>query len=128
VKIDASELIALGAQLAQLTNDIKDPSSLRSAIREEAKAIQRTWRDDARVKAGAHGKHYPNSITFETRTEGVLHVVAEVGPDPSKKQGGMSFEFGSRNQPPHLSGQKAAQESEGRLVGRMNDWLDGVGL
>jgi hypothetical protein len=128
VRLDLSELDALAAQLAQLTNDINDPASLRSAVREEAEAIRKTWRDDARVKAGAHGKHYPASITYETRTTGTLRVEAEIGPDPSRKQGGMSFEFGSRNQPPHLSGQKAAQEAEGRLEQRMNDWLDGVGL
>ena len=123
-----SEWERLGVQLAQMTNDINDPGSLRSVIREEAQEIQRTWRDDARVKAGKHGKHYPNSITFETRATGVLAVEAVVGPDPSRPQGGMSFEFGSKNQPPHLSGQKAAQEAEDRLEQRMNDWLDGVGL
>lgn len=128
MRLDTHELEGLAQQVAQMTNDINDPASLRSAIREEATEIRNSWRDDARAKAGAHGKHYPSSITLETRSTGMLSVEAVVGPDSSKKQGGMSFEFGSRNQPPHLSGQKAAQESEERIVKRMDDWLDGVGL
>lgn len=128
MKIDVSDWYALGVELARLTNDINDPASLRSAVRDEAEAIKATWVADATVKSGRHGKHYPKSIGFSTRTVGPLAVEAEVGPDASKPQGGMSFEFGSRNQPPHLSGQKAAAEAEGRIVSRMNDWLDGVGL
>lgn len=128
MRVDDSEWVRLGAQLAQMTADLNDPASLRSAVTAEAEELRNTWRDDAREKAGIHGKHYPASITFSTRSVGVLHVEAEIGPDEARKQGGMSFEFGSRNQKPHLSGQIAAQGLEDRLVDRMNDWLDGVGL
>ena len=128
MRLNTSEWEALGVELARITNDLKDDGSLRSAVKDEAEQVKRVWVEDARAKSGRHGKHYPNSITLESRTLGVLHVEAEVGPDPSKPQGGMSFEFGSRNQPPHLSGQKAAQGLEDRLERRMNDWLDGVGL
>ena len=128
MNLDVSEWVALGQQLARITNDVNDPKSLRSAMHEEAKAIRHTWREDARAKAGTHGKHYPASITYETKSTGPLAVQAVIGPDPSKKQGGMNFEFGTRQSAPHLSGQKAAQEAEGRLEQRMNDWLDGVGL
>jgi hypothetical protein len=51
----------------------------------------------ARQSAGAHGKHYHRAITSEAT--GVLE--AEYGPDSARPQGGMSFERGSRNQPPH---------------------------
>ena len=128
MKLDLTDWYALGAELARMTNDLNDPASLRSAVKDEAEQVKKAWVEDARVKSGKHGKHYPNSITMETRTVGPLHVEAEVGPDASKPQGGMSFEFGSKNQPPHLSGQKAAQGLEDRLERRMNDWLDGVGL
>lgn len=128
MRLGLEDWYALGAELARMTNDLNDPASLRNAVRDEAEELRDKWRDDARVKAGAHGKHYPASITYSTRTVGPLHVEAEVGPDASKPQGGMSFEFGSKNQPPHLSGQKAAQGLEDRLEKRMNDWLDGVGL
>jgi hypothetical protein len=58
----------------------------------------------ARQSAGKHGKHYPNAFSVE-RT-GVLSY--EYGPDSSMPQGGMSFEYGSRNQPPHLDLAKSA--------------------
>lgn len=51
----------------------------------------------ARESAGAHGKHYHRAITSEAT--GLFE--AEYGPDASRPQGGMSFERGSRNQPPH---------------------------
>lgn len=52
----------------------------------------------AKSSAGAHGKHYPNAMSAEARGP----LTWEYGPDSAKPQGGMSFEFGSRNQPPHL--------------------------
>jgi hypothetical protein len=58
----------------------------------------------ARESAGSHGKHYPNAITSEGTSGlglfGNTHS-AEYGPDRNRRQGGMSFERGSRNQPPH---------------------------
>lgn len=63
-------------------------------------------RDNARRSAGAHGKHYPRSITSEMRGivefGGSAGISGEYGPDISLQQGDMSFEGGSRNQPPHL--------------------------
>lgn len=55
--------------------------------------------------AGAHGVHYPGSITWDRATAfvgfGGGAIAAEYGPDSGRPQGGMSFEEGSRNQPPH---------------------------
>ena len=51
----------------------------------------------ARRSAGKHGKHYPNAFSVERRTP----LEYEWGPDSAMPQGGMSFEYGSRNQPPH---------------------------
>lgn len=67
-------------------------------------------RDNARRTARRHGKHYPNSITPEMKlvSGGFGLIVGEYGPDPAKRQGGMSFEMGSRNQPPHLDLAKSA--------------------
>lgn len=58
----------------------------------------------AKVTAGAHGKHYPDAIDAEPITPHEW----EFGPDASKKQGGMSFEWGSRNQKPHRDLNNAA--------------------
>lgn len=52
----------------------------------------------ARESAGKHGKLYHRA--FSAEPNGPLEW--EYGPDAEQPQGGMSFEFGSRNQPPHL--------------------------
>lgn len=71
---------------------------MADTVKNDAESGQRLARGFARQSAGAHGKHYPNSITTE-RT-GPLRF--EYGPDAAMPQGGMSFEYGSRNQPAHL--------------------------
>jgi hypothetical protein len=67
----------------------------------------------ARESAGSHGKHYPRAITSEGVSGlglfGNTHS-AEFGPDANRPQGGMSFERGSRNQPPHNDLAQAADK------------------
>jgi hypothetical protein len=70
---------------------------LAKIVRENADEGRNRARAFARLSAGAHGKHYPKAITSEAT--GLLE--AEFGPDAGMPQGGMSFERGSRNQPPH---------------------------
>lgn len=76
------------------------------AVRRTASEGQRSARRHAKRRSGAHGAHYPNAITLERLTL----LAYEYGPDASKKQGNMSFEDGSRNQPPHLD---IAQSTDG---------------
>lgn len=71
---------------------------MADAVRKNAQAGERYARGFAKQSAGAHGKLYPRSITSEARSV----FSWEYGPDASRPQGGMSFEYGSRNQPPHL--------------------------
>ena len=81
----------------------------RAAAREVsdiADTGMRLAQSNARVSAGAHGVHYPKSITSE-RVDG-LGLAWVYGPDSALRQGGMSFEFGSRNQPPHLDLNRSA--------------------
>jgi hypothetical protein len=58
--------------------------------------------------SGTHGKHYPKSIDSEL-VFNATGVSVDVGPNSAKKQGSMGagFEFGSKNQPPHLDGLRA---------------------
>ena len=81
-------------------------------VRDGALAGAQIARDFARESAGKHGKHYPNAITAEARKAfrgfGAGVYSAEYGPDSARRQGGMSFEWGSRNQPPHLDLNKSA--------------------
>lgn len=106
MRADASQFAALarGLQAASITSS----SVAVPAMRGFAKVVETAWKSNATATAGSHGVHYPNAITSEVRVSG-FQVVAEVGPDSSRPQGGMGpgFEFGSRNQPPHLDGIRA---------------------
>ena len=84
--------------------------AVRAVTEANGTALRDQWRTNARATAGKHGKWYPSSITDEGKvTPGAVTV--EVGPDSSKRQGGMGrgFEYGSVHQPPHLDGNKAAE-------------------
>lgn len=83
---------------------VKAAADMARAVRRNAEQGNRTAKANARRTAGSHGKHYPNSFTAESITP----LTWEYGPDASRPQGGMSFEFGSRNQPPHLDLAKSA--------------------
>ena len=56
---------------------------------------------------GEHGSLYPRTIGYDTYDGG---LTAEIGPDVAMPQGGMSFEYGSSNQPPHLDLNRAADD------------------
>lgn len=118
--------------LDDLTRDmaaipVAAPKRMVGIVRDGAQAGASIARDFARESAGKHGKHYPNSITRETRAPffgfGAGVYSAEYGPDAAKRQGGMSFEFGSRNQPPHLDLAKSADIVGPALVGEVRNML-----
>lgn len=86
--------------------------ALRATMAVAGEAFAKQWADNARETSGEHGKHYPNSITSNLALT-FATVSVDVGPDRSKPQGGMGkgFEFGSKNQPPHLDGVRAMDAS-----------------
>ena len=90
--------------------------TLAAAVNDARNSVTKAWQDNARATSGAHGKHYPNSITSEVRAT-ATGLVVEVGPDTSRPQGSMGrgFEFGSMNQPPHLDGARAVADNEARI-------------
>lgn len=78
---------------------------MRAVVRDGVKVGADLAKANARRTAGEHGKHYPKAITSEMHSGLGLFgnsISGEYGPDASRPQGGMSFEFGSRNQPAHL--------------------------
>lgn len=106
--------------VAELATDFGKASmglarALYVVYREAGEGFAADWRHNTTATAGAHGKHYPKSITTETTVGRDIHV--ETGPDPRFRQGrmGRGFEFGSRNQPPHLDGARALPLAEKRL-------------
>lgn len=91
--------------LDQLANDLAASGSgiaaeMEPVVRSQGRELRDKARENARRTAGAHGRWYPRSITDTVQMQSGA-IFAEVGPDPNKAQGGMSFEFGSAHQPPH---------------------------
>jgi hypothetical protein len=114
VSIGASEVFGLAKDLGKASTQVA--KALYDVYAEEGDAFADDWRANAVETSGEHGKHYPASITSETRV--ALGIEVEIGPDSSMKQGSMGrgFEFGSVNQPPHLDGLRAMPIAEVRLM------------
>lgn len=86
-------------------------------VKDHAFKLRNEWRDNARFNSGAHGPHYPRSITAE-QVPARDAVEWEVGPEFLLPQGGMGrgFELGSVNQPPHWDGTSASVKIEPGFV------------
>lgn len=114
----AADFYRLALDLQAAPTKVLGP--LRTTFDQAGAQTIRQWRTAARVTSGQHGRRYPDALEYETRFTLGGNVEVEMGPDPSKPQGGMSFELGSRNQPPHLDGLKASQAME-PVLGRLAD-------
>lgn len=101
ITVDVGDLYRLSAELGR--SQLRLAGLAQATLMEAGVELQDAWRANASATAGRHGKWYPASI--KTKPAGPLAV--EIGPTPGMRQGAMSFEFGSRNQPPHLDGQRA---------------------
>jgi hypothetical protein len=104
--VDASDARRLASEFPKL--GFTAARVLDATMATGAQALVQAWQANAAATAGEHGKHYPASIDSE-RLGGIASIEYEVGPNPGMPQGGMSFEEGSVNQPPHLDGEHAAQ-------------------
>lgn len=99
---------------------VREVEGTAKAVRNAAQRGNRAASQFARKSAGAHGKHYHRAFTAE-----MLSARSAVyGPDASRPQGGMSFEFGSRNQPPHLDLAKSTPVAGEVLARGIGDMLD----
>jgi hypothetical protein len=84
---------------------------MRDTVREGVKVGNTVAKDFARVSSGQTGKLYPRSFSSQMNRGGGLFgnvISGEYGPVSASPQGGMSFEFGSRNQKPHLDLNRSA--------------------
>lgn len=93
----------------------KAPVALKGVVRKNAMEGAKIARANASKQHTMNSRydvHYPKSITWDQPRGffgfGGGSYSAEYGPDSARKQGGMSFERGSRNQPPHNDLAKSA--------------------
>jgi hypothetical protein len=110
-----------------LERDLRDIPS--NAARETAKIVRENAKDGnrrakafAKVSAGKHGKHYHRAFSAEA----VDASTWVYGPDAGMPQGGMSFEYGSRNQRPHLDLNRSADIIGPKLAEDARSMLDGL--
>lgn len=109
--------VRVNHDIGDLANDLADiakdsPKEMVKVVREGLKVGNSLAVDFAKKSSGKHGKHYPKSFSTEMHGIrggfGVYAISGEYGPDASKRQGNMSFERGSRNQPAHLDLNRSA--------------------
>lgn len=119
IRGDASEFKRLALEMR--ASAVAALPAARAGVQEGTALVRAAWVANARATSGSHGRHYPASITAETRTL-ATSALGDVGPDSSRPQGGMGrgFEFGSVNQPPHLDGAKALDANESKIEGLLN--------
>ena len=122
ISFDHHELDALSVEMPKL--GIKGSKVMSDVLEQGADDLRDAWRHNAEQTSGKHGRHYPKSI--EANRVVSTDLVFEVGPNPAKPQGGMSFEFGSTNQPAHLDGQIAANDVIPRIQRRIEMTLFGA--
>lgn len=124
ITFDTRELSALAADLGRIS--VRSVPAMIGVFKQGGNDLVHEWAANARATSGTHGKHYPESIDSEMQVG--TNIVVEVGPNPAKPQGSMSFENGSVNQPPHLDGQRAADVIVPLLERRIEAALSGLGL
>lgn len=122
ITIDSHELAAVAIDIGKV--GVQSTKAMIEVFQDGGKTLSNAWAHNARATSGVHGKHYPNSIDWEMQLS--TNIVIEVGPNPAKPQGRMSFEEGSVNQPPHLDGQRAADYEIPMIERRANRRLDAI--
>lgn len=106
IEVDASEVVTLAHWMNTLGPDLGKPvSELTKRIGDEHAAA---WRANARRTSGSHGRRYPGTIRNRF-SSGATWAESESGSTNPASRG---YEFGSRNQPPHLDGTKAFDKAE----------------
>jgi hypothetical protein len=123
--LDGSELLALAAYFEETKVEVVRKTY--PVVKQHAQELLDQWQKNAKETARRHGKHYPKAITAEQMPV-TNEILWEVGPERMRKQGGMGpgFEYGSRNQPPHLDGARAAIQQEPKFIASLDEIIRGL--
>lgn len=123
IAITSTGLPQLAAELAAAGSGIA--AEVEPVIRSQGRELRDLARILAKSTAGKHGRLYVLAITDEVRMMNGA-MLAEVGPDSDKPQGGMSFELGSANQPPHNDIEMAGAIQEPIFTQSVEDAVDAL--
>lgn len=93
-------------------------NNVRGAVSDSANELRDTWRDNAQshVRHASRSGWYPKTIKAFQRGP----LAFDIYPDAGAGQG-EGFEFGSRNTPPQLDGQRAKDTLEPTIQRRIGD-------
>jgi len=123
-EFDVTELVRLEHDLDGIVRPLR---RVAGVVDKGAVNIKGDWRDNARITARAHGRHYPDAIDYDS---GWIRdgYEAQIGPRMDRPQGSMGegFEYGSVNQPPHLDGNRAADREAPRFEQALADLAAGL--
>lgn len=108
----------LASDLESIASRVKP--EMRGIVRDGIREGNKAAKSFAKRSSGSHGKHYPNAMT----TEMTGPLEGEYGPDAARPQGGMSFERGSVNQPPHNDLAKSADIIGPKFAEKVTDAVD----
>jgi hypothetical protein len=106
VTCDSSGIAALASDLKTMTR--RAPIELKKVVRKntiEGNRLAKGYASQQHTMNSNYDIHYPKSFTWEVGSfygYGGGNITGTYGPDSARRQGSMSFEHGSRNQPPHL--------------------------
>ena len=105
------------SDLSRLSADLKAAGTragvdATAVVKRGALNVKRGWAQNVRITSGGHLARLPYTISYDVTVSGGF-VTAEVGPD--KGRGGQANlgaidEYGSRNNPPHMNGQRALDD------------------
>lgn len=123
VTFDASDADRIAAEF-EIIGD-KGLDAFKKDTKGATRRITSQWRDNARATARQHGKHYPGTIIPELVGGGLGAVI---GPISAMPQGGMGrgFEYGSRNQPPHLDMTRTVDNEFPKYIAALNKSIQEV--
>lgn len=102
---------------------------MRGVVNRGTRVGNSVARDNARRTEGTHGKLYHLAFTSEMSPTyhssfGANIYQGAYGPDAARPQGDMEFEWGSRNQDPHLDLNKSADLIGPAMPGEVRTGLD----
>lgn len=109
-QVDASEVVTLAHWLNTIGPDLEKP--VQELTKKTGDEHANAWRANARRTSGSHGRRYPGTIRNQY-TSGSGWAESETGSSSPAARG---YEFGSRNQPPHLDGTKAFDKAEADFI------------
>lgn len=120
----ADEIFDLAGDFGKAAAEIG--KAMFDTFKSEGESFADDWADNAKQHFDGHAKHYPKSITSESKLAWGIHI--ETGPEFAKKQGflGPVLELGGEHSPAYLDGLRAQEPAADRLEKAADETIRGI--